>query len=271
MLARAIGYGLLLACLPREALAWGLDTHLYFAQQALLAAPLADPALQRAVLRLPRFVLAGACLPDLALVGRVVGTHAFRRTHRWATLRRLAAIPDCDEHRALVVGYASHLLADVIAHNHFVPDHERRIARVAHVTHAVCEWAMDRLVEENLQARVADLLLDAPGALADFTARGFDCPLAIARRALTTLARGDRALRASRLPLACVTVLRRFDRAFARRAEIYLSETTQRLAQLGRLLDGAQPRWDAEPRPWAVPVAFWRRGRPVLPLSVFDG
>ena len=54
--------GLLLALLPLDALAWGLDTHLYFAQQALLAAPLADPALQRAVLRLPRFVLAGACL-----------------------------------------------------------------------------------------------------------------------------------------------------------------------------------------------------------------
>ncbi|MCG6953857.1 MAG: zinc dependent phospholipase C family protein [Betaproteobacteria bacterium] len=271
MRARVVMLGLLLALLPLDALAWGLDTHLYFAQQALLAAPLADPALQRAVLRLPRFVLAGACLPDLALVGRVVGTRAFRGTHRWATLRRLAAIPDCDEHRALLVGYASHLLADVIAHNHFVPDHERRIAKVAHVTHAVCEWAMDRLVQEELQARVADLLLDAPGAVADFTARGFGCPLAIARRALTTLARGDRALRASRLPRACVTVLRRFDRAFARRAEIYLSETTQRLSQLGRLLDGAQPRWDAEPSAWAAPGGFWHRGRPVLPVSVFDG
>jgi len=271
MRARVIMLGLLLALLPLDALAWGLDTHLYFAQQALLAAPLADPALRRAMLRLPRFVLAGACLPDLALVGRLVRTRVFRVTHRWATLRRLSAMTDCDEHRALLIGYASHLLADVIAHNHFVPDHERRIAKLAHVTHALCEWAMDQFVREALQVQVADLLLDAPEAVADFTARGFGCPLPVARRALNTLARGDRALRTSRLPRACVTMVRRFDRAFARRAEIYLSETTQRLGQIGRLLEGAQPRWDAEPSAWASPGGFWYHGRPVLPLSVFDG
>jgi Zinc dependent phospholipase C len=271
MHTRALAYGLLLALAPLDALAWGLETHLYFAQHVLLVAPLADPALHRAALRLPRLVLAGACLPDLALTGRLAGTRAFGATHRWATLRRLTAVPCCDEDRAVLVGYASHLLADVIAHNHFVPDHERRIANVSHVTHALCEWAMDELVRRTLVARVGDLLLDTREMLADFIARGFACPLPVAGRALDTLAHGDRLLRATRLPRACMGLIRRFDRAFARRGEIYLRETSQRFSQLGRLLDGAEPRWEAELSAWTTPAGSWHRGRPVLPASVFDG
>ena len=110
----------------------------------------ADPQIRAAAQRLPRLVLAGACLPDLALAGRALGLGAFRRAHQWSTLRRLAAA--CwDEERAIAVGYASHLLADVVAHNRFVPEHERRILDVPHVTHALCEWAMDRACDARAE------------------------------------------------------------------------------------------------------------------------
>src|SRR5687767_15086184 len=140
-----------------DALAWGLQTHVFLAQWALAALPLADPQFRAAALRLPRLVLAGACLPDLALAGRLLGESAFRRAHQWSTLRRLATA--CwDEERAIAVGYASHLLADVVAHNRFVPDHEARIAHDPHVTHALCEWAMDQHVKPLLEVEPADLL-----------------------------------------------------------------------------------------------------------------
>ena len=84
---RLLLYGALLATFPAEALAWGLQTHVYFSQGILLALPLLDPALRRAVQRFPRLLLAGACLPDLALLGRPLGTAAFRGTHGWPTLR----------------------------------------------------------------------------------------------------------------------------------------------------------------------------------------
>jgi hypothetical protein len=64
----------LLALWPSDALAWGLQTHLYFAQYALALLPLADPGLRAAARRLPGLVLAGACLPDLAIVGLLMGT-----------------------------------------------------------------------------------------------------------------------------------------------------------------------------------------------------
>jgi len=53
-----------------DAVAWGLQTHLFFAQQVLFAVPLLDPGIRRAALRFPRLVLSGACLPDLALAAR---------------------------------------------------------------------------------------------------------------------------------------------------------------------------------------------------------
>lgn len=68
-----------------DALAWGLYTHVYFAQLLVWAVPLIDPALRRAVRRFPQRLVAGACLPDLALVGTTAGTRAFDASHRWET------------------------------------------------------------------------------------------------------------------------------------------------------------------------------------------
>jgi hypothetical protein len=50
-----------------DALAWGLQTHVFLAQWLLAAAPFADPRIRAAASRLPRLVLAGACLPDVSL------------------------------------------------------------------------------------------------------------------------------------------------------------------------------------------------------------
>ncbi len=107
MTARPLWHCLPLFLFAPEAHAWGLQTHLFFAQYALALVPLADPQLRAAAARLPRVVLAGACLPDLAVVGRFfLRTPAFRRAHLWGTLRRIAATPRNDHDRALAMGYA---------------------------------------------------------------------------------------------------------------------------------------------------------------------
>ena len=241
-----IAVGLSLLLFAGDALAWGLQTHVFLGQYALLAAPLADPDFRRAVCRMPLLVLAGACLPDLSLVGRLLGTAAFRRTHQWASLRRLAAAT-CDEERALAVGYASHLLADTIAHNDFVPEHEQRIAELPYVTHALCEWAMDHHVKELAWARPGELLVAERQPAAVAVARAFRCEEATAGRAIDLLARADRVLRASPLPRWSRGLARSFDRELPARFESYLDRTAARLAQLDALLEGAEPRHQAEP------------------------
>ncbi|MEW6687538.1 MAG: zinc dependent phospholipase C family protein [Pseudomonadota bacterium] len=257
-----------LALFPAEALAWGLQTHLFFAQHVLLALPLADPELRRAALRLPRLVLAGACLPDLSLAGRALGTPAFRHSHRWAMLRRFAAAA-CDEERAVALGYASHLLADVPAHNQFVPEHEARIGDIAWVTHAVSEWAMDEHVREAVFARAGDLLDAERAIVAPIVARHMRCSEALARRAMACLARAERLLRRSALTRLCRAVVRRFDHHMAARFEAYLRETEAQLAQAGAALEGAVPAAEAEPESSpGISPGFWRAGRLLPPRSL---
>jgi hypothetical protein len=237
---------LTLLAFPGDALAWGLQTHVYFAQEAVLAAPLLDPELRRAVLRFPRLVLAGACLPDLALAGAALGSPAFRRTHHWPALRRLAAAA-CDEERAVALGYASHLAADVVAHNRFVPEYERRVAPIAHVTHALAEWAMDDYLRGWICVPADAALETERYTLVAIVARRWRCDEALARRALGWLAGANRLLRTSGVPCASARVLRWFDRHMRPRFEAYVRETGALIAQAGALLDAAHPPGDPEP------------------------
>jgi hypothetical protein len=245
-----------------DALAWGLQTHVFLAQWALAAVPLADPQVRAAVLRLPRLVLAGACLPDLALAGRMLGLTAFRRSHQWSTLRRLAAA--CwDEERAIAVGYASHLLADVVAHNAFVPEHERRILNVPHVTHALCEWAMDEHLNPGLCVQPGELLLSEAPTLAQAAGRTFGCPERVALRALRFLGRAERTLRSSRLPRLCRRGMRALYADLAPRFDAYIGDAAGLVRRIDALLQGAEPRWQPEPEPGQQaygPRRSWRRG-----------
>lgn len=229
-----------------DAAAWGLQTHVSLAQWALLAVPFADPQIREAARRLPRLVLAGACLPDLALAGRLLGLGAFRRAHQWSTLRRLAAT--CwDEERAIAVGYATHLLADVVAHNRFVPEHERRIVDVPHVTHALCEWAMDEHVRPALEAQPAELLAAEMSTLVESASRVFRCAAPVARRALRFLGGAERVLRVSRLSRLCRSTMPWVHRDPRAHFDGYLADARSMILQAEAVLGGAEPRLQPDP------------------------
>jgi hypothetical protein len=225
-----------------DANAWGLQTHVFLAHYALSAVPLADLALRAAAQALPRLVLAGACLPDLAIVGRFfLHSPAFCRSHLWATLRRIAATPRNDYDRALAFGYATHLVSDVVAHNEFVPEHEARIGRTAMIGHLVSEWAMDDWLRQKL--RPAEALEEAGEHAVQFVARAFRCNEAFARRALAVLMRGERVLRASPAPVLCRALLATLVRRCERRFELYLAKTRQVLPAAETALAGGFEDW----------------------------
>lgn len=250
-----------------DASAWGLYTHVFLAQHVLLVLPLADPHFRRAALRLPRLVLAGACLPDLSLIGVTLRTRAFSRCHMWSTMRRFFAAR-CDEERAIALGYASHLLADVVAHNHFVPEHEKRIANVAHATHALCEWAMDAYVRRTLFVRPDDLIDQERVALSAAVARHLGCTESLVRTALLTLATGTRFLHGSRLPRLCRGIVWGFDHHAVPRFEAYMRETVARMSRIGDALSGLTPDEEPEPSVIAMPSIPFSSTRLAQPRSL---
>ena len=229
-----------------DAWAWGLYTHVHFAQLLLWSIPLLDPGFRQALLRFPRRVLAGACLPDLSLFGRRAGTRAFDVTHQWGTAGRLLRDSRDDGERALALGFASHLLVDVIAHNHFVPSHEDLWLDVPVLTHAVSEWAMDHHLSRGVLARPQRLLREDLPGIVRFAGDHFGCGAVEAKRAVVYLARGELALRGSGLPEACYRWARALDPRVRQRFDYYLGETGRRLHDINRILAGERPAWQAE-------------------------
>lgn len=244
-LARLSLYVLPLLLQSGDALAWGLHTHVYFAQLLIWSIPLLDPELRRAVVRFPRLAMAGACLPDLALVGPRLDSDAFNDTHRWASAHHLLRGARDDDERALAVGYASHLLVDVIAHNHFVPAHEKLWLDIPWLTHVTVEWAMDAHIGRHAFAHPGELLLEEELLVADFAARHFGTKGFTALKAVRLLGQADRALRRSRLPELCYRLLR-LDDSLRGRFDDYIQATGQRLRQLNRVLSHEAPAWEAE-------------------------
>lgn len=221
--------------------AWGLVTHLYFAHSLLWAMPLLDPRLQRAIRRFPELVMAGACLPDLAIVSR-----AFSHTHLWENAHQMLASAHSDEETAIAIGYASHLYVDVIAHNHFVPAHEAMWTERGMVAHIAAEWAMD--------AHLAPLMQDTPGQLlnrhhlllSDFVAVRFRCSTRRSDKALRKLAYWDNLLRSARIPSLIYRGSRLLDRRTHTHFIYYIARTQSAMRDIGSVLEGRRPRWGAE-------------------------
>ncbi len=230
-----------------DACAWGLYTHVYFAQLLLWAVPLTDSRYRRAVRAFPKLVLAGACLPDLGLLSGRPWGEPFSNTHQWQRARKLLTEAQNDEEYALSLGFVSHLLVDVIAHNHFVPAHEKMWGNVPMLTHAACEWAMDMHVRDQLFAKPGALMELHRVELAAYVAWNFDCSPAVALRGVSLLANAETMLRNARLSELCYRAARRLDAGSTRRFNYYLSETGRRLTHIDRILSGEEPIWDANP------------------------
>ncbi len=248
-----------LLCFAHDAWAWGLYTHVFFAQWLTWALPLANPLLRRAVRRHPMRVMAGACLPDLALLPQ----RAFSATHRWEEAHRLVARAGCDEARATAVGIASHLWVDILAHHHFVPAHEHLWWDIPTLTHAAAEWAMDAHLARQTFVSPSELL-QADAWLVDYVSDHFACSRSVAARSLRWLGRADGLLRALRLPELLYASGRRFDRHLEGRFDYYLAAGQRRLADLNRVLAGETPAWRPDPARLAPQRAIARHPRHVV-------
>lgn len=224
-----------------EANAWGLVTHLYFAQSLLWAMPLLDPKLRNAIKQFPELVMAGACLPDLALFSK-----RFRHTHLWENAHHLLQSARNDAELALAVGYASHLYIDVIAHNHFVPAHEAMWLNRTITTHVASEWAMDAYLSPLVKVTPMSLLRKHQQLIARFIYPHFRCSEQTVVIALNRLAWGDGLLRTIKLPQLIYRVINIVDNRTRKHFIYYIAKTQLAMADVGIVLNGERPQFEAE-------------------------
>lgn len=232
-----------------QANAWGLGTHIYFAHSLLWAMPLLDSRLQLAIKRFPELVMAGACLPDLAVVSKSFGT-----THQWQQgLKLLNSAKQgaedgttSEEDLAIAIGYMSHLYIDVIAHQHFVPAHEALWQHDSIATHIAAEWAMDAYLHPITPISPGKLIQAHYHLLADFVSQHFDCNRAHAGKMLKRLGFWDTVLRFFRIPQLIFTSAKLFDSKLNQHFIYYIALTQHAMPQIKLLLEGDAPIHEAE-------------------------
>jgi len=104
---------------PDPAWAWGPATHLDYGLFVLREAALLAPALRGLLLRYQEDYLYGCVAADI-IVGKNFAKTAYH-CHTWRNGLRLLDAAHSDPLRALTYGFLSHLAADTVAHNYYVP------------------------------------------------------------------------------------------------------------------------------------------------------
>ena len=74
---------------------------------------------------------------------------SYGHCHRWGIIDDMRGLATTARQESFILGYLSHLAADTIAHNHFVPYHLARYARTKGLGHLYWEMNADRFIPES--------------------------------------------------------------------------------------------------------------------------
>src|SRR5215831_1084395 len=139
-----IVYGFLLVLLyPKLALAWGPATHIDFGLQVLKNAALLTPFLRELLRRYPDDYLYGCCAADI-IVGKNFAKYLYH-CHNWQVGLRVLDTASDERQKALMYGFLTHLSADIVAHNFFVPYKTVESFRTRVAKHTYWELRFDQV------------------------------------------------------------------------------------------------------------------------------
>lgn len=139
--------------------AWGPGNHLEFAYRVYRSRRKTLTVAKSNLLRENRSAyLYGNIAADI-INFKAWGGH-YNHCHRWTIVEDMQSHADSPAEQAFCLGYLSHLAADTIAHNHFVPYHMARYGRSRSLGHVYWEMRADGYVPETRWKIVTDLKND---------------------------------------------------------------------------------------------------------------
>jgi hypothetical protein len=138
---------LVVLLIPEQAWAWGPATHLDFGLQVLDCLPLLTPAIARMLQRHSLDYLYGSVSADMVVGKNMAKEHD--HCHNWKVALPLWDQARSDPERVMVLGFLSHLAADVVAHNYFVPSKTVESFPTRTTGHTYWEVRFDQLSHQN--------------------------------------------------------------------------------------------------------------------------
>jgi len=126
---------------PSDLFAWGPATHIAIGEAVLSSLHLLPPAVRTILERNRLSFLYGSVAADISFAKKyaAVGRHC----HHWHVGREILESAESDALKAVGFGYLSHLAADTIAHNVFVPRKLLTTSSAHAVGHTYWEHRMD--------------------------------------------------------------------------------------------------------------------------------
>jgi hypothetical protein len=135
------GVGLVVLALPQAAFAWTPGTHIYLGESVLSSLPQLPAAVADLLRAYPFDFLYGNIAADSSIAKHYapLGRHC----HYWHVGQEIHDLAGSDALRAFGLGYLSHLAADTVAHNYFVPRQLMVTSSTAAVGHSYWETRVE--------------------------------------------------------------------------------------------------------------------------------
>lgn len=146
---------LLILAFPSDAQAWGPLAHLNFSAQALASLGAVQPGLRSVLEDFGNEFLYGSLAADI-VVGKNMARYLYH-CHNWRVGFNVFKHARPGGEQAFALGFLSHLAADTVAHNYFVPFKSVASYHKTNTRHAYWELRYDQRMDKDL-SRVARLV-----------------------------------------------------------------------------------------------------------------
>jgi hypothetical protein len=137
----------LVVLVPGVAEAWGPATHLELGQAVLNGVRLA-PHLKAVIEAFPYDFLYGGVIADVVVGKNLV--EELKHCHNWKAGFKLLDRARGPSQEAFAYGYLSHLAADTVAHNHFIPEMMIRSFSARTLRHIYWEMRFDAMADKGV-------------------------------------------------------------------------------------------------------------------------
>lgn len=134
--------------LPENALAWGAGIHLQLGTAVINNLQAINPAIAALIAEFPHDFLYGCIAADITLGKKF--THYLQHCHRWRIGMKVLEYAWNPPQKACAYGYLSHLAADTVAHNYFVPFKIMRSFSSLTLKHAYWEMRFETFVDKEI-------------------------------------------------------------------------------------------------------------------------
>ena len=148
LLAPLVTVALVILAFPSDAHAWGPLAHLNFSAQALANLGVVQPSLRGLLQDFANDFLYGSLAADI-VVGKNMARYVYH-CHNWRVGFNVFKQARPGAEQAFSLGFLSHLAADTVAHNYFVPYKTVASFHKANTRHAYWELRYDQRMDRAL-------------------------------------------------------------------------------------------------------------------------